>query len=217
MTTIDRDIARAAMPSHGEHRDIAALLHRLATALEENGPRAEAMVTLLAARGWGSGTLGDGGPRSSDGTSSTERALGLGGSSDEPDAKVKPPRTPLLARWQGKDVRLHELERRIEHDARELEALLGNIVSHGADDDPIPGGTGECACCGRFCRPDGSKEGRDEFRLKAGLCPSCYRAYLRDGQPWPRSDWIRDRKQALTDDQGVVHPEDASGSPAVTS
>lgn len=203
MTTIDRAINRAAMPKHGDYREIGDLLCRLGQLLIDHGAHAESMVALLAARGWGTGTLGDGGPRSSDPTSTTERAGTADGG-------------PLL-RWKGKDFRYHELAQALERHGRALEALHIDVMAHGSDDDPIPGGTGECACCGRFCRPDGSKEGRDEFRLKAGLCPSCYKAYDRAHRPWPRSDWIRDRKQALTDDQGVVHPEDDSGSPGVAT
>ncbi len=207
MTTIDRDIARAPMPKHQDDRVIAALLHRVAIALEQEGPKCESLLSLLAAQGWGTSTLGDGTARSTDGTSSTEGALGLRGKDD------KAPKPGLLDRWSGKDRRRHKLLRVLEQAARAYESLHTDVMAHGTDDDPIPGGTGECACCGRFCRPDGSKEGRDEFRLKAGLCPACYRAYLRDGQPWPRGDWIRDRKRTLTDDQGIVHPEDDSGSP----
>lgn len=192
MTTVDRAIARQQLPRHAEPKALAALLHRLASSLEQDGTRAEELVGLLSARGWSASTLGDGGARSTDDTSSTERAA---------DAKG------AMARWAGADVNYHGLLRALETAAHRFDHVHTDVLAHAGDEDPVPAGTGECEACGRFCRPTKDRPG---FRLRAGLCPSCDNAYRNDGRPYPRGDWVRARRARLTDDRGVVHPEDDS-------
>jgi hypothetical protein len=83
---------------------------------------------------------------------------------------------------------------------------MANVLHHATDIDPVPVGTGECQACGRFCRPTDKRPG---FRLRSGLCPSCFNAWGNAGKP-ERSDWVRERRRRLTDDQGKLHPEDDS-------
>lgn len=194
---VDKAVARLPMPRHGEPSAVAKLLHRLADSLDSDGPRAEELVRLLSARGWAAGTLGDGGARSTDDTSSVERTLLAG-----------------PARWAGKDRRYHALLQALERTAQALESLHTDVLAHAGDDDPVPVGTGGCICCARLCRPDPDR-GRAGDRLRAGLCPACYRAWRRyvttAGQDaMVRTDWIRARRGDLTDDHGVLHPEDDS-------
>ena len=199
MTTIDRAIDRAPMPRHSDEREVAKLLRRVATGLE-GGNRAEEMASLLAAEGWSSGTTGDGGSRGTEDVSSVERSMGLAGPS-------KTPTRGLLDRWKGVDRRRHQLIRDLKRLASDLEHLDGQLLAHTSDHDRVPAGTGECAACGRFCRPTKARPG---FRLRSTLCPSCYGAWRDARMPEPRSDWIRARRERLTDDAGVVHPEDDS-------
>lgn len=196
MTTVDRAIARAPMPRHGEPSTIGDLLTRIATALQADGHRAEELVRLLSDRGWAAGTLGDGGARSTDDTSSVERTIIAG-----------------QGRWAGKDSRYHALLQTLERTAQAFEALHTDVLAHAGDEDPVPVGTGGCLCCSTMCRPTADRPG---YRLRSGLCPACYRAwrrYLDATAPTAalvRTDWIRMRRGDLTDDRGVLHPEDDS-------
>lgn len=190
MTKVDQQVARLSKPRHDDPPQIHALLERVGRSHGADGTRAEVMAGVLAARGWGTTTLGDGGPRGTSPTSSTER-------------EALAERTPLSA-WKTVEVDYHRSVQALQKAAEDHEHQLLRILGHASDQDPIPGGTGYCECCTRFCRPDPTRD-RAEDRLKAGLCPACYRAYLRAGRPFPLGDWLRRRRASLTDERGQVH------------
>jgi hypothetical protein len=188
VTEIDAVLARMQMPHHSGYDALADMLERRAKALRQRGPRTEDLVHLLAARGWAAGTLGDGGARSTEGSSSVERAA-------DPDRPN---------RWHTRDHEWHEQLAQIEKLLGQNESLDTDVNAHAGDEDPLPVNTGACTACDRFCRPTAE---RPENRLKKGsLCPACYRAWLRAEQP-QLSDWRRIRRSSLMDDQGHLHPE----------
>lgn len=196
----ERMVARAPMPHHGEPSDVAALLARVSARMIDDGYRPEALVTVLAARGYSTSTMGDGGPRSTDSTTPVERAAGVAG-----DPK-KPTKDPL-ARWRGKDREFHQTVADLERLALRYESLHTDVMAHAGDDDPVPVGTGHCVCCAKLVRPTADK---DWLRLKAGLCPACYKSWQRyqaEGGQLVRSDWLHERRKTLTDDRGELHPD----------
>lgn len=153
--------------------------------LVSDGDRAVEYASLLASRGYANSTLGDGGSRATDGTSSTERTA----------------LRDFRDRWVDVDVLLATRLRDFHRAGLALDALVADVLHHAADLDHVPAGTGECVCCSRFCRPSKDKPGN---RIQAWFCPTCYRAWARAGRP-ERSGWIRQRQKDLTDDHGVLH------------
>lgn len=143
------------------------------------------MAHLLASRGFANSTLGDGGSRATDSTSSTERTA----LRDHPD------------RWVDVDVKLAARIGEWHRAGVALRALVADITHHAADLDPVPAGTGECLACGRFVRPSKDKPGN---RLRSGLCPTHHRAWCRAGRP-DRGEWISGVRKSLTDEHGVLH------------
>ena len=137
---------------------------------------------LYAARGFPSSTLGSG-SRSADTTSSTERAA-VGG----------------LARFVDLDTTLAAQLRTLRYSADELAALVVLLRSHDTMDDQLPAGSGSCAACGEFVRPDADRPDR---RIKSGLGPACFKSLSRWRQQYPeaamkptaRSDFITWRRQ----------------------
>lgn len=187
--------------SHPPYRRIAGNLRDFANVLDalgEHNRRAAAVgnchclgcrAEILAARGFPTGTLGSG-ARSSDTTSSTERAVGLGGGGE-----VLSPPDPVFV---GIDQKLAKHMRLIWAAVTEASGLVGVVNSHAPDDDPIPAGTGHCECCERFCRPDGAKD--PDNRLRGGFCPACWRSWLRWRTRSPdalRTDFMRWRRQNM--------------------
>lgn len=163
-------------PRHPSLWGVAQHLREIASALEDNGSHSHAdaaagrckcltcAARLLAARGWPAGTTGDGsGSRGADTTSSTERA-------------VVEPTLPMFA---GIDERLAKSLYVMWQVGLKVQSDVRNILAHADKDDVLPAGSGECARCGRFCRPD-QKQGD---RIKAGYCGACYRLWLRRGKP----------------------------------
>lgn len=155
---------------------LAQHLREIAAVLDDNGnhSRSEALVgrcrclecsaRLLAARGWPEATTGDGsGSRGADTTSSTERAV------------VDPP-LPMFTDIDNRLAKslylMWQVGLKVQTDAR-------NILAHAEKDDALPAGSGECARCGRFCRPDQ----RQGDRIRSGYCGACYRLWLRRGKP----------------------------------
>jgi hypothetical protein len=185
ITDTDRTIASAGLPKHPEPYAIAKALRDAATRLEESGLDAIDMVSILAARGYSASTLGDGGSRGSDSTSSTERHATQDGGS----------------RWFNADREYAQLLRTVWLDAQAVISTIDEILRHAQDIDPTPAGTGSCMACDRFCRPDKDKPGN---RLVSGLCPTDYRAWARAGRPL-RIQWIAERRRSFTDEQGTLH------------
>lgn len=185
MTLTDRTIASHGLPRHPSPSDIAETLERAARALNKSGQRALELASVLAARGYGASTLGDGGSRGTDPTSSTERAAGTDG--------------PIDRRWIEADHYYADLLRTAWRTAINLEARTHELLRHADDQDPTPAGTGECLTCTRVCRPTRQ---RPDFRLRSGLCPSCRNAWANyqrtDGQ-LARPDWISRRREAFTE------------------
>lgn len=192
MTVTDERVAAMGLKRHPSLRTISDNLRAAADALDAQGEKGVLMARELAAKGYPSSTLGDGGSRGTDDTSSTERAAGLGGDPKKPTQRNE---------WAGVDSRLASALFLASRSATLVESLVKNICHHAEDLDRVPVGTGECQACGRFCRPDGKHPGN---RLRSGLCPTDYRAYLRAGQP-DRGYWIHQRRGHLTDDNGVLH------------
>lgn len=142
---------------HPPPKQLAINLRRLADVLDQHGAAALDRAETYAARGYPAG--GNGGPRSSDSTSSTERAALNPGSFDEIDRRVK-------ARMRDVWV-----------DATNLEGLICTLMAHASDEDQVTPGTGYCVCgCETFCSP--RQNGPDD-RLRSGLAPTCHRRFLR--------------------------------------
>lgn len=189
MTQTHEAIAAIGLARHPAPAVIEAQMNKTSDRVRRDGARAIELARNLASTGYPSSTLGDGGSRGSDDTSSTERAAGVLN------------QRPMVNRWADADRRLaaafavaHKANQQLEHE-------IANIVAHAADLDPVPVGTGECQACGRFCRPDKDRPGN---RLRSGLCPTDYRAWLRAGQP-QRNEWVRTRRTDFTDENGVLH------------
>ena len=185
MTEVDENIASIGLPHHPPPFVLIATLRETVDDLERHLPAAIRMTHLLAAQGWPTGTMGDGGARSTDSTSGPERAV-LG---------------DYIDRGAGGDVRLAQALQDMTKAVALVRKLVANAVHHARDLDPVPAGTGECQACGRFCRPDQARPGN---RLRSGLCPTDYRAMNRAAPP-SRQDWITARRQALTDPAGILH------------
>lgn len=161
---------------HPEPKVIAAYLKRIATQLEARGDTAVTTAGLLADRGYPASS--NGGSRSSDTTSSTERAA------LNPDG------------WTGISDELAQAMRGLWHQATQVEHLLAKVLAHASGADPIPVGRGNCAACDHFCTGDGGND-----RLRNLLCHTCTSAYSRWRKYNPygtKSDFItmtkRDRR-----------------------
>lgn len=186
MTAVDRTIAAMGLPRHPGTHSCAKSARDAAGRVDADGLRAIDMASALAARGYSASTLGDGGSRGTDDTSSTERHASATGEA---------------TRWFGVDVRLAQALQDWHRASVAVSGLVDELLRHAMDVDPVPSGTGECMGCGRFCRPDRDKPGN---RLRSGLCPTDYRAWLRAGQP-PRAQWVTERRRSFTDETGVLH------------
>jgi hypothetical protein len=135
---------------------------------------------LLAARGWPAAASGTG-PRSSDPTSSTERAAGTLSETRE----LSPPL------FTGVDEQLSKHLRLIWLTGLNVQRTVTNILAHAPDDDPVPAGSGSCRRCEHFCRPD--KDQND--RIRSGYCRTCYNRWYYLGRP-DRSSFEADWPEA---------------------
>jgi len=151
---------------------IAGQLEALAKQLRVNGDQAKLWATVLAARGYPTATLGSG-ARSSDTTTTVERAVGLSGDT----GALTPPDGP----WNGVDADLAWSMRLVWLTSTQLDVLMARLLAHASDDDPIPAGTGPCTFkgCEHFCNP--RKNPND--RIKRGYCPSHYWRWWHLGRP----------------------------------
>lgn len=185
MTLIDRTIDTIGLVHHPKPKVLAQQLRALATLIENDGPTAVRAATVLAARGYPAGTSGDGtGSRTSDNTSSTERAAGV--TTDD----------MRTGRYTGVDVRLAKLLRLIWKTGLDIETLLVDLLAHGDDVDLVPAGTGDCECCKRFVRPTPE---RPHDRLRSGLCDACRKAWdkANKGGQLDRGRWLIERRNWL--------------------
>lgn len=168
---------------------LADYLETVAARLRARGDAAIDMAGLLAARGYPTG--GNGGARSSDPTSSTERAAGLAG--DDGDA------TPDT-RWVNVPAELAHDMRQLWYHATRVDGTISRVLGHASTDDQTPAGTGLCylhRLCEESCRP--TKKNPDN-RLRNGLGPRCHSAWMRYRQAHPdatRQDFIDHRVTTL--------------------
>lgn len=152
----------AVLANHG--RDVAKRI-------SEHGAQTILRSSVLATRGLPSNTAGGGG-RSSDPTSSTERAAGLSG--DDGEA------TPPDSEWLGIDATLAQLHRDWWRIGVQLLSAYDRILATGSEDDPVPAGTGSCRRCDTFWRPSAEKP---NDRIRSGYGPCCYFKWVRAGKP----------------------------------
>lgn len=184
-------------------KQLAAYLRRLADKLDTNGGRALEMAGVLAARGFPASTSGNG-ARSSDTTSSTERAALLAAPKDRGG-----PWRP--GEWEDADRRLATNLRTLHTTALTVEAGIDTVLRHASTADQLPAGTGYCTCGGdcaldrkgpTFCAP---RQNGPSDRLKVGLAPNCYRRFLRWQESNPGGtvvDWkhaIRRAREVATE------------------
>jgi hypothetical protein len=169
--------------AHPSPKQLAAYLHRLADKLDTHGGRALDMAEVLAGRGYPTSTAGNG-SRSSDTTSSTERAA-LVGAPEDRNTPWRP------GEWEDADRRLHTHLRALHQAALKAESGVDTVLAHGTTNDQLPPGTGECTC-GTNCAPDrkgptfcSPRQNGPSDRLKVGLAPNCYKRFdrWRDGNP----------------------------------
>jgi len=151
---------------------LAQALEQTARILRTHGTQAQRMATLLAARGYPTSTLGNG-TRSSDTTTSTERAIGLAG----PDGPLTPPDPG----WIGVDDKLANEGRALLRAAINHASLVTRILAHASDDDPLPAGIGYCQHpeCDHLCDP---RKNPDD-RLRSNYCPMHHKRWVRLGKP----------------------------------
>lgn len=171
------------LPKHPEPSSIADALEAAAKAIRSSGLRAIDMASVLAARGYSSVTMGDGGSRSSDTTSRTERL----GSDEQTD------------RWDAADAAYAALLRSSWLMGLKVKAQTDELIRHASDIDPTPAGTGECRACARFVR---RTKDRPSYRLRSGLCPSCFGAwgtYTKGGGLMLWSEWTTRRRESFTE------------------
>jgi hypothetical protein len=197
-------------------RDVVVQLRRAADLLDASPPHdrkladvalcrcLQCTAELLAARGWPSSTLGSG-SRSSDTTSSTERAAGVD----------SPSRHPRLPQFADLDVTLAAQLRALGQGSDALIGLVATLRSHASDEDPTPAGTGNCGACERFCRPTAD---RPDNRLTVGYCPTCSVAWYRWRAKNPgcqRSDFTTWQRRKLEGRQAPLPPRQPSRHLAV--
>lgn len=177
----DPVVRSIGLPSHPDPNTIAKALEDAAKALRSAQFRAIDMASTLAAKGYSARTLGDGGSRGSDTTSSTERIASR------------------KDRWDAVDHGYATLLRTVWLDALATTGQTHELIRHASDVDPTPAGQGECRACSRFVKRDPN---RSSYRLISGLCPTCYQAWHRytaaDG-PDQWSTWVAKRREAITE------------------
>ncbi len=194
----DPAVRSIGLPRHPSPHAIAAAMREAARRLEKAGDLAVEAAYILAQRGYPASTLGDGGSRGTDGTSSTERTVqrAVPGKDDQ-TRKALP--LPPDAKWWGVDARYATLLATANVTSNRLVTLTNDLLHHAGMDDSTPAGTGECRGCARICRPSKDKPGD---RLRAGLCPTCYRAWLRyvdkDGA-MSRPEWVARRRESYSE------------------
>jgi hypothetical protein len=177
--------------SHPPIDQLQRHLKTVASKLEKDGTLAVALASELAARGYPTGTLGDGGSRSSSDSSSTERHGLANNRTDDKGAE-----TWKEDRWADVDKRLARLLRLTWAASVELHGLVADLVAHGDTSDQLVAGAGPCLACDHICRPDVALADR----LRSGLCPACAESWRRWRIKNPqgiRGDFLMWRKAQL--------------------
>lgn len=131
----------------------------VANLVSDHGKDALKMASVLASIGYPASTLGDGGSRGSDGSSSTERAA------------------LSFDRWRNVDSRLSALLDLWHLTGLQLASLLADILAHAEPEGlrPRPAGAGDCRRCDAYC------SGAANDRLRVGYCQNCYMKWRRSG------------------------------------
>lgn len=168
------------LPSHPEPAVIADALEEAAKEIRSKMLPAQGMASVLAAKGYSAQTLGDGGSRGSDTTSSTERLAAR------------------RERWEAADFAYAQMLRTAWLAAHRVTAQTRELLRHADDVDPTPAGQGECRACARFVRRNPN---RSSDRIISGLCQTCYRAWHRYKAEGPMlwSDWVAARREGYTE------------------
>lgn len=170
---------------------VVAELRAFIKMLEANGAEAERMAPLLAARGWPTGTLGDGGPRGNAELTSTERAADHRDRYADADEK--------LAKLYVSTVALIGAGRQFIAD---LSSHAGSDADHEGHDLAHTGTNGAwCLACERWV------PGTADDRIRAGFCNACRMAWNRLVQTDPHADrgsFIRQRPKHQAPEQRPV-------------
>lgn len=178
----DPTVRSIGLPSHPDPATMAAVGEEAAKAIRSKTLLATDMASTLAAKGYSARTLGDGGSRGTDTTSSTERLA-----------------SRPANRWDAADHAYAAALRDFWRAGLAVIAQTDELLRHASDIDPTPAGTGECRACARFVRP--TKQ-RSSFRLRSGLCPSCFGAwsnYRGQGGSMLWSEWVSRRRESFTE------------------
>lgn len=184
-------------------------LRTLTRTLEADGATAERMAPLLAARGWPTGTIGDGGSRSTDDTSGPEREA-IRTSEHGPGRYESAPER--LARSY---VTLFFLAGGLGQFITDLSASAGTDVDREGDMARTGTNGGWCVGCGRWVT------GTPEDRLRGGACEACRKAWERHQAKHPdatRALFMQNRPpHDDTDAPALVDPTTLEGMQALAS
>ena len=138
-------------------------LKNLTKMLEDHGAMAERMAPLLAARGWTTTTLGDGGSRGTSELTSTERAA------------------DHRNRWADADQKLIQLYVATYGIIGALDQTIADLTAHATTDAEHEGHHltrtnttgGWCQACNRWV------PGTADDRIRSGFCSACNMAFAR--------------------------------------
>lgn len=190
MTPTDRTIAAHGLPRHPKPQVLAAHSHQVANDIADHGTAAVRMATELAARGYPSGTLGDGG--ASSGASILVNGERVPVTSTEAAALAHD-------RFHDVDRLLATLFRTYWSTGVRIQQVMADVLAHASTEDRTPAGMGNCVACDTFCNP--RKDPND--RLKTNLCPACYTDRARH-KDISHTDWLVMRRQVKGHTEGAA-------------
>jgi hypothetical protein len=195
----DRTLDAIGLPRHAPPARIveqARLVIRLLEATDL--ATAIRVAPILAARGWPSGTLGDGGDSNGPTILVVDDDTGPDGeriavTSTEAAAFAK-------SRYDNADRDLAVLLATIDRAVQDLTklaqgaaGLAADLLAHADDADELPAASGACEACGKVVRSD---RGKTPEYLRAGLCNACRMHWDRSGIT-DRGEWLMVRKAML--------------------
>lgn len=197
MNPSDDVIRSHGLPRHPTPQVLARQLRHLADTLEHNGTAAIRAASILAARGYPAGTLGDGGASNGASILVVDEETG-------PDGELVPCTSTEAAalnhdRWNDADRRLARLLRLVWSTSVQTESLAADLLAHAQDVDELPAGTGSCEACTKVCRPTVKNP---DNRLRSGLCDACRKHWARSGIT-DRGDWLLTRRALLGHKEGA--------------